>query len=218
MACCSNCQPIASHFGHRIAERDREAYRRRGPGPTTALILAQLRESPLAGLDLLDIGGGIGVIGLELIGSGLRRVTLVEAAPAYLAAAREEFGRRGSGDRLEARLGDFADLDPAPRAAVVTLDRVVCCYPDYRRLLEQVAESTIGSLALSYPRDRWYVRLGVGAENLLRRLTGNPFRAFVHPVAEMTRVLGQAGLRCGGRRETAFWSVDLWTRSAPTNR
>jgi hypothetical protein len=59
-------------------------------------------------------------------------------------------------------------------AAIVTLDRVVCCYPDYRQLLEQVAESTIDLLALSYPRDRWYVRLGVGAENLLRRLHRQP--------------------------------------------
>jgi magnesium-protoporphyrin O-methyltransferase len=218
MACCSHCQATASHFGRRTAEQDRQAYRRRGPGPTTALILDLLREGPLTGLDLLDVGGGVGVIGLELLGSGIRRVTLVEAAPANLAVAREEFGSRGSADRLEARLGDFADLDPAPTADIVTLDRVVCCYPDYRRLLERVTGSTSGSLALSYPRERWYVRLGVGAENLLRRLKRNAFRAFVHPVVEMTRILGQAGLRCAARRETAFWSVELWTRSGPTTR
>jgi hypothetical protein len=41
---------------------------------------------------LLEIGGGIGVIGAELAGIGLASATLVEASPAYLGARGRRLG------------------------------------------------------------------------------------------------------------------------------
>jgi hypothetical protein len=45
-----------------------------------------------------------------------------------------------------------------PDADVVTLNRVVCCYPDAEALLGAAAARTQQVLAFTYPRDRWYVR------------------------------------------------------------
>jgi hypothetical protein len=67
-------------------------------------------------------------------------------------------------------------------------------------------------LALSYPRDVWYVRLGVSLENGQRRLTKNSFRTFVHPVASMEQMIRAAGFDLSSRRETWMWSVDVYSR------
>jgi tRNA1(Val) A37 N6-methylase TrmN6 len=213
MPCCSHCAATALHFGAKAAENDRARYQRRGPDPTTKLILEQLRPIARPGDTLLDVGGGIGVIGLELQTSGLQEIVLVDAAPSYLAAAERLFANAASSAQFRVMPGDFADLVPPLTADIVTLDRVVCCYPDYSALLERAAASARGTLALSFPKDRWYVRLAVAAENLVRRLTGNAFRTFVHPAAAMTALLRRAGFRHIGRRTTLAWCVDHWVRS-----
>lgn len=213
MTCCSHCGATALHFGQRVAERDRARYRRRGPDPTTRLLLEELRPVARPGDTLLDIGGGIGVIGLELRASGLQEVVLVEAAPSYLAVAQDLFAGAFQPDQFRLVPGDFAGMPQPLTADIVTLDRVVCCYPDFRTLLARAAASSRGTLALSYPKDRWYVRLVVATQNLVRRLTRNDFRAFVHPATEMAAVLSRAGFRRLGRRSTLAWCVDRWARS-----
>jgi hypothetical protein len=54
---------------------------------------------------------------------------------------------------------------------VVTLDRVVCCYPDPEALLGAAAAKTRQVLAFTYPRDRWYVRTMFAFGNFWLRLT-----------------------------------------------
>jgi hypothetical protein len=98
-------------------------------------------------------------------------------------------------------------------STVVTLDRVVCCYPFYGPLLEQAVQRAEHGVALSCPRDRWYVRLGVWLENALRRRRGNPFRTFVHPSLEMTRMIERAGFMLASRRRTLSWSSDVFVKS-----
>ena len=108
---------------------------------------------------------------------------------------------------------DFVSVAPElPAATLVTLDRVVCCYPSYEALLNAALHHAEQCLALSYPRDVWYVRLGVMLENAQRRLTKNPFRTFVHPAARMEEVIRSAGFELSTRRETWMWSVDIYLR------
>jgi hypothetical protein len=96
-----------------------------------------------------------------------------------------------------------------PAATLVTLDRVVCCYPSYEALLNAAVRHADRCLALSYPRDVWYVRLAVNLENAQRRLTKNSFRTFVHPASRMQDVIQAAGFELFTRRETWMWSVDV---------
>ena len=100
-----------------------------------------------------------------------------------------------------------------PAATLVTLDRVVCCYPSHEALLNAALRHAELCLALSYPRDVWFVRLGVILENIQRRLTKNSFRTFVHSAARMEDMIRSAGFELSTRRETWMWSVDVYTRS-----
>jgi len=212
MSCAAHCSASAGHFDQQHAEKDRKRYARRGPDPTTRAILDELGDRS-AGRTLLDIGGGIGIIGLELAQSGIQHVVLVDATTSGLEVARELFAKGRATARLETRLGDFVDFESVPAADLVTLDRVVCCYPDFERLLSRAGSAAREALAWSYPRDRWYVRLGFAVENLILRAKRTAFRTFVHPVPAMAAVLERTGLRRISRRQTLMWSIEVWTRT-----
>jgi len=211
----SFCCAAESQFGPKVAARDLRRYRRRGADAVTKLMLAQLRQWPLKNKQLLNIGGGIGVISAELAADGIAGATLVEASPAYLEVARRELQSRQGSRSTEFLLGDFARIaDTLPDADVITLDRVVCCYPDAEGLLRGAAARTLQLLAFSYPRDRWYMRATTAVQNLLRWMKGKPFRTFVHSPQQMSGVLGHAGLVRAATQGTLVWVVDLYCRVA----
>jgi 2-polyprenyl-3-methyl-5-hydroxy-6-metoxy-1,4-benzoquinol methylase len=213
MVCCTGYCAAEAQFDRKVAERDLRRYRRRGADATTRLMLAELRRWPLEGRRLLDVGGGIGVISRELADTGVASATIVEASPAYLEVARREAGSQFGSRPTQFILGDFAVIaGTLPEADVVTLDRVVCCYPDAEALLQQAAGRARQLLAFSYPRDRWYVRTLIVLENFWRRLTGKEFRAFVHGPERMRAVLEAAGLVRATRRETLVWTLDFYRR------
>src|SRR5437868_717358 len=111
--------------------------------------------------------------------------------------------------------GDFAAIaDTVTDADVVTLNRVVCCYPDAEALLRGAAARTRRLVAFSYPRDRWYMWIMTVLENFWRRLRGSSFRIFVHPPERMEAVLEAAGLVRVARRGTLVWVLDLYRRRA----
>ena len=213
MLCCSGYCAAEAMFNRKRAERDLRRYRRGGADAITRLMLAELRRWPLEGRWLLDVGGGIGVISRELAGSGVAGATMVEASPAYLEVARREAGSQYASRPAQFILGDFAVMaDTLPDADVVTLNRVVCCYPDAEALLRQAAGRARQVLAFTYPRDRWYVRTLFVLINLWQRLTGKEFRGFVHAPERMTAVLEAAGLVRSAQRETLVWMLDLYSR------
>lgn len=213
MACCSRYCAAEAQFDHKVAGRDLQRYRRRGPDAITKLLLTELRRWPLQGGDLLDVGSGIGVIGMEVSGSGVAAATLVEASPAYLEVARQEVSSRYGSRSTQFLLGDFVAIAPTlTDADLVTLDRVVCCYPDAEALLRAAAARTRRLLAFTYPRDRWYVRAITVLQNFWRRLRGNPFRTFVHSPQRMAAVLEGAGLARAARHGTLVWVCELYRR------
>src|SRR5262245_37371512 len=208
MSCACHCAATAAFFDRRMAEQDLRRYRRRGPDGATRQLLEFLRRTPLKDQVLLDVGAGVGVIGLELQRDGIREVVMVDASPAYLAVAREQFAGSAHATPYRQVEGNFTEVEPALEADIVTLDKVVCCYPDYRTLLRRAGESARVTLAFSFPKDVWYVRLALQFENLFLRLKGSGFRAFVHPEPEMAGELSRAGLRRMERKSSLYWCAE----------
>ena len=212
--CCSSYGDIAAaHFDEKIARRELASYRKNGPGSTTRLLRDLLLETGQIEGMLLDVGSGIGGLTFEMLEHGVGRAIAVDASPASLAAATEEAVRRGRVGAVQFVLGDFVGVaSQIPTATVVTLDRVVCCYPLFEPLLEESLSHAKRYFALSYPRDVWYVHAAVALDNAVRRIRGNPFRAFVHPVDGMTRMIQGAGFRLASRRHTWQWSAAVYLR------
>jgi magnesium-protoporphyrin O-methyltransferase len=212
--CCSTFSRVADeHFDVAKAAEELQEYRRRGPGPTTRLLRDGLVHAGLAHGTLLDIGAGIGALTFDLLEAGCVRAAVVDASSSYLTVAAQEAARRERTGDVEFLHGDFIDLSArlAP-AEVVTLDRVVCCYPLLEPLLARALDHAGRAIALSYPRDTWYVRAAMGVDNLKRRLTGRALRTFVHPPVLMERLIRRAGFRLSSRRQTWMWSADVFIR------
>ncbi len=87
---CPQCVGVEKLFDEKYAQRDLKRYRRKGPVKTTRLLIEAIRAEGVKDLSLLDVGGGIGAIQLELIEAGVSRAIDVDAATAYLKIARAE--------------------------------------------------------------------------------------------------------------------------------
>ena len=210
MSCCQ-CRGIRTFFDEKVARKDLARYRRKGPLRTTRILLDALAFEGVRGATLLDIGGGVGAIPNELIREGVERVTVVDASPAYLEAARAESERHGHADRIRYHSGDFVELAPqiAP-ADIVTLDRVICCYDDMEALVAAAAGRARRCLGVVYPRDTWWDRVGVSLVNLACRVRGSPFRVFVHSPEAVERVIRSKGLTRRFYRTTPVWQVVVY--------
>src|SRR4051795_13492759 len=151
MAGCCNPIDYRRLFSRKYASRDARRYRQRGLG-TTSRALVEL-AGDVTDATVLDVGGGIGAIELELLAGGAERATNVELSGGYEEAAAELIAEHGVDGRVDRRVGDFvtADVDAHD---VVVMHRVVCCYPDVDTLVGKAAEHAKGVLLLTYPRDR----------------------------------------------------------------
>ncbi len=213
MDLCCHHEGLERQFGRKAAERELRRFRRRGPTGTTRVLVEQLREHGFDGAKLLDIGGGVGAIHHLLLDAGASTAVHVDVSPEYLRTAREEADRLGHTDRVRFLQGDFVQLAPQlDEADVVTLDRVICCYPDMESLVESAAAKARRSLGAVYPREEWWMRAGVALANALLRLQRSPFRVFLHPPAAIDAALRKQGLERRSVRKSLAWEIAVWAR------
>lgn len=213
---CSHCQGAEKVFDRDRVSQWLQEYRQGGPGPSTGRLISLLKETGVAGDSLLDIGGGIGAIPFELFEAGLESATLVEASAAAAEAARSAAMERGLAGRMEVLMGDYVDLAPGlPGADIVTLDRVICCYPDMTRLVGFSSAQAGRIFAAVYPRGVWWARLFVMGLNLWFWVLRNPFRVFVHPPEEVDSVLRGNGFSRAHRERTGLWEVVVYRKQKP---
>ena len=180
----------------------------------------ELAARDVTGATVLEVGGGVGAVDLELLAAGAERATVVELSHGYdeeaLALAREA----GVESRIERRHGDFVEEEQSVRPVeVVVMHRVVCCYPDPERLVGAAAGHARRLLALSFPRDTWWLRLGFRLANVWCRLTGG-IEAYVHAPARVVAIAEGCGMRTLlHKRSGRIWRVAVFERAqtaAPT--
>ena len=208
------CEITDNAFSEEEAKADAKEYRKRGPARQTKLILEAIRSLKLKNAALLDIGGGVGAIYHELLKDVVHEATHVDASSAYLKEAKEETARRGNTERVKFIHGDFTEVSSdLPQVDIVTLDRVVCCYPDFRGLLKAAADHSRSALALTYPREIWYLRWGLACVNFFQRLRKDPFRVFLHPVSEIESLLNNEGFAKTSGKRLFIWEMALYQRA-----
>ena len=117
-------------FSERSAQAEARRYRRRGLDATSRRIVDFLRTQGVEGSTVLEVGGGIGGIQIELLKAGAARAVSIELTPTYEDAASDLLNEAGLTDRVERRVMDFAQAASQVESAdVVIMNRVICCYP-----------------------------------------------------------------------------------------
>jgi magnesium-protoporphyrin O-methyltransferase len=157
---------------------------------------------------VLAIGGGVGEIEIELLKRGAREAVNLELSPAYDDEADRLLADAGLSGRAARRRHDIAVApDAVDPADVVVLHRVVCCYPDYERLLAAAGDHANRVLVFSFPRRNLASRSFVALQNLGFRLAGKEFRTFAHPPGAMLAVLRAHGLLPAFAHAGPVWQV-----------
>jgi 2-polyprenyl-3-methyl-5-hydroxy-6-metoxy-1,4-benzoquinol methylase len=208
VACCCDPRGCDKFFTPRFARRVAARYRKRGLDQTAQRMVEFLESRGLEGATVLEIGGGVGEIQIELLKRGAAHAVNLELSPAYEHEAQLLLREAALEERAERRLHDIAEEPDGVEAAdIVVLHRVVCCYPDYERLLGAAAQRARRLLVFSYPPRNALSRLLIGAENLVFRLRRREFRSFAHPPSAMLGLLDERGLRRTFAHHTLVWQV-----------
>jgi 2-polyprenyl-3-methyl-5-hydroxy-6-metoxy-1,4-benzoquinol methylase len=202
-------------FSEKNARGEAKRYRRKGLDGTSRRITDLLRERGVEGKTILEVGGGIGAIEIELLKAGVVRAVNVELTPTYEAAAGELLQETGLADRVERRVMDFAEAGPEVEPAdFVVMNRVICCYPDMPKLAGAAAERTIGMLVMSFPNDRWWMRFGLTIVNLGFRVFRMQFQVFLHPPELILASVERHGFRRRFNERGLLWQVTALERTA----
>jgi 16S rRNA G966 N2-methylase RsmD len=198
-------------FDERQAQRDANRYRRKGLDPAARWIVDVVRGQGIDGAHVLEPGGGVGAIQVEMLKSGAQRSTVVELSDRYDDEATRLARDAGVEARIHRRLGDFSSIDVEP-ADVVVMHRVVCCYPDYEQLLRAASDRARRLLVFTYPPPHLGFRLFVAMANLWMRLRRNPFRVFAHRAAALRDAVRRRGFELVAERRRGLWKGMAFVR------
>jgi 16S rRNA G966 N2-methylase RsmD len=210
-ACCGPPDPTRydaifdQRFAHRVAHR----YDVRGPSSVERRLLEFLSGAGVGGATVLEIGGGIGELQLELLARGAAQTINLELSHEYEAEAERLITSAGVAGRVTRTVGvDLArQPDSAPRAHLVVLNRVVCCYPDAARLLAAAAGRAEHAIAFSHPPRNWFTRSRVAMQNRGYRADGRSYRGYVHDPDAMLDAVRRQGFEIVRREPGIAWCV-----------
>ncbi|MBJ7598038.1 MAG: SAM-dependent methyltransferase [Candidatus Nephthysia bennettiae] len=215
MSDCCTPKGYRQLFNEKGARGQARRYRRKGLDSTSRRLVQLLKRRSLQDRTLLEVGGGIGAVQIELLKAGVGSAVSVELTPTYEDVAAELLCEAGLRNRVERRITDFAQAGSEVQAAdIVVLNRVICCYPDMPALAGAAADRTRQVLVMSFPRESWWTRLAVRLGNLGLRLARRQFQVFLHPPARILATAEQHGLRTSFNEPGLFWQVTALERPA----
>jgi hypothetical protein len=193
-------------FTPRAARRDLARFRKNGLDPLERQMIDGATRAGLGDGRVLEIGGGIGKLQAELLKAGATSGKVVELVTAYEPYALELAHELGLEGRTSYVVADILEqpeaVDPAD---LVLLNRVVCCSADGVALTAAAARLTRRTLVLSYPRDVWWTRLGIGVVNVAQRVARRSFRAFVHRPSALRAAAQSEGLTLVASGRSRIW-------------
>ena len=187
----------------------------------TAPLLRGLEAAGIRDRTVLDVGCGIGDLAIEAVRQGAARAFGVELSAKAVDEARRLAVERGVADRTSFEVGDGSEMS-LPRADVVVLNRVFCCYRDADALLEN-SLSTAGSVyAFTTPPSNGVGGAFVKAQsrfwNVWYRLRDRKFqgfRVYIHDVDRIDARVRAAGFRpLRSERRRFVWHLAVYARTS----
>ncbi len=202
-------------FSERSARAEAKRYRRKGLDATSRRIFDVVRKEGVEGRTVLEVGGGIGAIQIELLKAGAARAISVELTPTYEDEAAALLREAGLEERVERRIMDFAAADAAVEGAdIVIMNRVICCYPDMPRLAGAASDHARELLVMSFPKRTWWMRIAMLFGNAILGVTRREFHIFLHSPKSILATSEQHGLRAVLSESGVVWTVAALRRAA----
>jgi len=213
MNCCCPHSNSANRFFSFFAGRYRKRFEKKGFEPSQKQLLEGLEQAGYKDAKILEIGSGVGHLHQTLLERGAESAVGVDLASKMIEEARHWAQERGLAEKTDYVEGDFMEIkDSLPDVEVTVLDKVVCCYPDADGLVHSSLAKTSRVYALTYPRDRWYVRAMMGLVALGMKIIRSDFRPYVHAPESIEKWITQAGFDKNYQNQNMVWLTQVYVK------
>jgi len=210
-----HCCGADMFFNAKTATKEYNKYLKKGPLKATAKVIQQLAGQNLENKSLIDVGGGIGAIQWWFLEQGGQQTTGIDASSGYLQKAHEHATENGWGNKTSFIEGDCTEkYNEVDDAHFITLDKVVCCYPDYKDIISATCEKSREYVSLSYPMDGIISHALRNIGSLYFKIKKNPYRPFVHSVKEIRELFSQKGYERVAHNISFPWHVETYKKVA----
>jgi 2-polyprenyl-3-methyl-5-hydroxy-6-metoxy-1,4-benzoquinol methylase len=209
-----HCCGADMFFDKKTAAREYRTYLKKGPSRVTARIIKQLESQDVTGKTMIDVGGGIGALQWWFLHNGGTQTIDIDASTGYLSQAENHAIENDWQDKTRFFEGDCTEVyDQIENADYITLDKVVCCYPNYKEILESTCDKSISHVSLSYPMDGMIAQAIASLGGLFFMLMNNPYRPFVHPVSKIRGVFAAKGYQRIFHSKAFPWHIETYIKS-----
>jgi len=214
-ACCHNSgayEPTNKFFS-RWSKRYAKSFRKNGLEKTQRFLLEGVRKVPIASKEILDIGCGVGSLHITLLREGASSATGIDISEGMLDQARTLAEENHLEGKTAYVLGDFVGESENLKDADITfLDKVVCCYKNYRQLIEHSTAKTRTIYALSHPKNNILMESIFKLQILFLKLSQGSFYPFWHDWNEVHRIVLDQGFQLTYSNSTIAWQVLVYKR------
>lgn len=213
MESCCNHQYHHS-FGMKKAQKEMEHYFRKGPKKSTRWLLEPMLERVQQDDSVLDIGGGVGALLMELQKQGIGMSYYVDISENYSAVFQHEVSNQSLSNSIHIHTGDFTEKHHLiPQTDIVALDKVLCCYQDFKHLLSLSLQKARRVIAYTVPDDVWWVRYIHQIETTLKRRFTKHLITYIHPVDKMESLVIAEGFRKVFQKKHTGWLTVVFNRN-----
>ena len=201
-------------FDAKTAKKQYKSYLKKGPSRVTKKLIGQLGRIQ-TGSSLLDVGGGIGAIQWWFLNQGGHQTIGVDASTGYTALAKDHATKNNLQKQTHFIIGDFtANATALPMVNHVTMDKVICCYPDYKAIIDLACSKASNSITLSYPMDGFIADIFRGAGVLMMKLMRNPFKPYVHRVSSVRGLFAKNDFMLVEKDLSFPWHIETYMKKA----
>ncbi len=212
---CIHCCGADKFFDLKSAQKEMKKFKRKGTRKATKKLLDLLFDKNIENKSLLDIGGGVGAIQWNFLEKGGKSTLDVDASHGYLKVAREYAKENDQEDKAKFLFGDFVDVsDEVEHHDFVTMDKVLCCYPDYKILLDNALKKCNNTIVISYPLGGLITKLVNYLPNFYMYLIRNTYRSYVHSPREIEQFIIDRGFKVVKKNISFPWHVQSYNKVA----
>lgn len=213
MSCCCPEARSAGKFFSLFARIYRKRYAKKGFEKSQKQLVDSLRQAGFQDASLLEIGSGVGYLHQTLIEEGAASAVGVDLSPKMISEARIGAEENGLSDRVRYIEDDFVSMEEElDQVDITIMDKVVCCYPDADALVHKTLSHTRRVYALTYPRNRWFLRAGsrfmAGVFFVLRV----QFRNYIHNPDLIEKWITNNGFNKKYENQTTVWLTQVYIK------
>ncbi|MHA2249730.1 MAG: class I SAM-dependent methyltransferase [Candidatus Kariarchaeaceae archaeon] len=159
----------------------------------------------------IDVGCGAGDILLGIASNGLEAVYGIDLSKESLILAEKRVEKFGNVERAQFFQENFASMDPI-EVDGVSFHRSLCCHPDLEGMLKQSLACNPQVIAITVPRNRFYVKGLFGIARGFFKIARKEFRPYVHSQRLIDEKLHAANYQKTQQKKGFFWEVSIYRR------